>query len=97
MMTLDIQIKTFLVSILFGILFSFLVDMFYKQKIFNIILSFIVILIFTIIYFLVLLKMNNAIIHPYYIIAFVVGFYLQNIFKNLLKKIVLLKKKWYNF
>lgn len=93
MMTLDIQIRTFLVSILFGILFSFLMDMLYKQKIFNIILSFIVILIFTIIYFFVLLKINNAIIHPYYVIAFIIGFCLQNISKNLLKKIVLFKKK----
>ena len=97
MMTLSIQIKTFLVSILFGILFSLLLDIFYKTKLFNIILSLIIVIVFTLIYFLILLKLNNAIIHPYYIFSFVIGFLLEFGIKKLLKKIVLFKKKWYNF
>lgn len=96
MMTLDIQIKTFLISILFGTIFSFLIDLIYKQKVFNIILSLIFVLIFTFVYFLTLLKINNAIIHPYYVISFLIGFILHIIMKKLLKQIVLFKKKWYN-
>lgn len=97
MMALDIQIKSFLISILFGILFSYVMDMLYKDKIFNIIISFFVILLFSFVYFITLLKINNAIIHPYYIFAFIIGYCLQNILKKYLKKIVLFKKKWYNF
>lgn len=97
MMTLNIQIKTFLVSILFGISFSLLLDIFYKTKLFNIILSLIIVIIFTLIYFLILLELNNAIIHPYYIFSFLIGFLLEIGIKKLLKKIVLFKKKWYNF
>ena len=61
MMTLDIQIKTFLISILFGTIFSFLIDLIYKQKVFNIILSLIFVLIFTFVYFLTLLKKGSIV------------------------------------
>lgn len=93
MMTLDIQIKTFVISILFGFIFSFFIDLIYKQKVINIIFSFLFIIIFTFIYFLTLLKINNAIIHPYYIISFIIGFFLHIIIKKYIKQIVLFKKK----
>ena len=93
MMTLDIQIQTFIISILFGLFFSFFVDLIYKQKVINIIFSFVFVIIFTLIYFLTLLKINNAIIHPYYIISFIIGFFLHIVIKKYLKRIVLFKKK----
>lgn len=89
MMPLDIQIKTFLISIIFGIVFSMLTDIFYKKKIFNLVLSLITIILFTITYFLFLIKINNGIVHPYYILSFIIGFVLY-IF---VKRIVLFKKK----
>ena len=91
-MPLDIQIKTFLISIIFGIVFSMLTDIFYKKKIFNLVLSLITIILFTIFYFLFLIEINNGIVHPYYILSFIIGFVLY-IF---VKRIVLFKKKWYN-
>lgn len=89
MMPLDIQIKTFLISIIFGIVFSMLTDIFYKKKIFNLVLSLIIVILFTITYFLFLIKINNGIVHPYYILSFIIGFVLY-IF---VKRIVLFKKK----
>ncbi len=89
MMPLDIQIKTFLISIIFGIVFSMLTDIFYKKKIFNLVLSLITVILFTITYFLFLIKINNGIVHPYYILSFIIGFVLY-IF---VKRIVLFKKK----
>lgn len=89
MMPLDIQIKTFLISIIFGIVFSMLTDTFYKKKIFNLVLSLITVILFTITYFLFLIKINNGIVHPYYILSFIIGFVLY-IF---VKRIVLFKKK----
>lgn len=89
MMPLDIQIKTFLISIIFGIVFSMLTDFFYKKKIFNLVLSLITVILFTITYFLFLIKINNGIVHPYYILSFIIGFVLY-IF---VKRIVLFKKK----
>ena len=88
-MPLDIQIKTFLISIIFGIVFSMLTDIFYKKKIFNLVLSLITVILFTITYFLFLIKINNGIVHPYYILSFTIGFVLY-IF---VKRIVLFKKK----
>ena len=88
-MPLDIQIKTFLISIIFGIVFSMLTDIFYKKKIFNLVLSLIMVILFTITYFLFLIKINNGIVHPYYILSFIIGFVLY-IF---VKRIVLFKKK----
>ena len=92
MMTLDIQIKTFLISILFGFIFSFFIDLIYKQKLINIIFSFIFIIIFTFLYFFTLLKINNAIIHPYYIISFIIGFFLHIILKKYIDSVKMFRK-----
>ena len=92
MMTLEIQIKSFVISIIFGILFSFFIDLIYKKKIFNVLVSFIFVIIFTFIYFLTLLKLNNAIIHPYYVISFIIGFVLHYFIKKMIKKLFYLKK-----
>ena len=98
MMILETQIITFLVSMGFGLLFSFFIDLI-KNKLFKIkslwqmIISLIITVLLSLIYFYVLLKLNNAIIHPYYIVAFIIGFLIENTFKKLSKRIVLLLKK----
>lgn len=94
MMNLKTQIITFLFSIAFGLLFSSLIDIFYnKKKLFNTIIVFIITILGSLAYFFVLLKLNNAIIHPYYVIAFVIGFLLEIVVKKILKRFVLLFKK----
>ena len=93
-MNLKTQIITFLFSIVFGIIFSFLINLTYrKAKLFNIILSFIVVIASSLLYFIILLNLNNAIIHPYYILAFVIGFFLELCIKKILKKIAVLIKR----
>lgn len=93
MMNLNTQIITFIFSITFGFIFTSLISIVYKNKLFNILLTFFVVIISALLYFVILLKLNNAIIHPFYIFAFIIGFILENCLKRLVKKIVLLLKK----
>ena len=93
MMTLKVQINTFLISIVFGILFSMFINLVYKEKLINIIFSFFIVVIFSILYFLILLYMNNAIIHPYFILATLIGYFLEKIIKQIIKKICIILKK----
>lgn len=97
MMTLKIQILTLLVSIGFGFIFSLFIDLihthlFRLKPFWQAIISFFLILSSAIIYFLILLKLNNAIIHPYYILAFGLGFFIEIGLRKLFKKIILWKK-----
>lgn len=93
MMDLETQITTFLFSIFFGFLFFLLISLTYKNKLFNLILSFIIVIISSLAYFIILLNLNNAIIHPYYILAFLLGFFLEYCLKKIFKKIAVLIKK----
>jgi len=98
MMNLDTQIKTFLFSVLFGLIFSFIIDILHKalfklKPLLQVIISFILVISSSLIYFIILLKLNNAIIHPYYIIAFITGFLLEIALKKAFKTIVLFLKK----
>lgn len=99
-MKLEIQITTFIFSLLFGFYFSLILNLFkkiiLKNKLLQIIVSFIIIFINAIIYFIVSLKLNNAILHPYYLFGFIIGFFLENVIFYLFKRIVKKKKKWYN-
>lgn len=96
-MKLNIQITTLLFSILFGIYFSFFLDIFkkilLKNKTLQFIFSFIIILINSILYFVILLKLNNAILHPYYIFAFLIGVVFENVVFKVSKRIVKKYKK----
>lgn len=101
MMSLTIQIQTFLFSLLFGMFFSFVIDilhnyLFSLKNPLQFILTFLIILIMSYIYFKCLLYLNNVIIHPYYIIAFILGFFNYNVGKRIFKKIVKSNKRWYN-
>ena len=98
MMILETQIITFLVSVGFGVLFSFSIDLiknklFQIKSLFQMIISLVLTILLSLIYFYVLLKLNNAIIHPYYIVAFIIGFLIENTFKKISKRIVLFLKK----
>lgn len=98
MMKLKTQIITILFSIGFGILFSFVIDVIknklFKSKVFfQALISLIVTISMSLIYFYLLLKLNNAIIHPYFIVAFIIGYILESGFKKMFKRIVLLLKK----
>lgn len=94
-MSLNIQIMTFSYSFLYGFLFSFILDIIYKyifklKKILQMIFILLFVLINSIIYFIILESLNYGILHPYYVIAFVTGFF---IFYAVRKLIVFLIKK----
>ncbi len=83
MMDLKIQIATLLVSFLYGVAFSFLVSVNYKylyQKniFFRILFTFMFIFANVLIYFILLKKINQAILHPYSLGMILVGFCLEH-------------------
>lgn len=95
MMDLSIQIKTLLFSLLFGFVFNIFVTLlnkfiYNKKKVIQIVSTLILTLFSTITYFVILQKLNEAIIHPYFLFMFILGFSLSNVVKKLLKSLL-----WY--
>ena len=79
MIKLDIQIKSLIFSFLFGCIFYLMLELFnripFKNKIcLKIIFSFIFVLIMSLLYFLILLYINNGYLHIYFIILIMVGY-----------------------
>jgi len=79
MIDLNIQINLIIFSFIFGFLFSILLEIFNKKidkckKNAKLILSFLVVILSTIIYFEGIKKIGNAIFHIYSIITIIVGF-----------------------
>lgn len=96
-MTLKIQIISLIVSFLYGVFFSFLLNINYKliynnNKFIKIIGTFLFIIFNSLLYFLILLKFNNGIVHIYCIVALILGFTFNNSF--LAKKIHLIALKY---
>jgi len=82
-MDLIIQIYSLIASFLFGGLFSLELIFFYKliSKMFIVwkfILSFVFVMINAIIYFLLLLLINNGILHVYFFISMIIGYFIFN-------------------
>ena len=90
-MPLNIQIISLLFSFVFGIFFSFFLDLNHKiiystKKIIKLIGTTLVVFLSVLIYFICLLKINNATFHPYELIMIILGFLLENFIKNKIKK-----------
>ena len=89
------QIRTIVISIIYGYFFSLMININYKyltkNKLFNIILTFTFIITFVLIYFIIIKKINNAIFSQYEILCIVIGFIIENITPKVEKK----RKKWY--
>lgn len=91
MISLKLQVLTIIVSFLYGIFFSFFLDIsskyIYNSKLkIKILFSFLFILINTILYFAIMNKINNGIIHYYSFIAIIIGFFVENHGKRLIVK-----------
>lgn len=81
-MILSIQLKTILVSIIygfvFGIFFRLLRKLIYnKSKIISFFSTFIIFIISTCIYFYILLSINNGYYHIYEIMCLFIGYYIS--------------------
>ena len=90
-MNITTQIKTIIFSVIYGIIFSCLIDVNHKyltkNKIINIIITFIFIITSVLIYFILLKKLNNAIFNSYEIICIIIGFIIENILRTKVEKI----------
>ena len=91
MINLNIQIKLILFSLFFGFFFSILLEFFnkkikkYKTYI-KIILSCLVVIFMTFIYFIGIQKIGNAILHIYSILSIIIGFLLYDLIIKLIAK-----------
>ena len=102
-MTLIVQIKSLVFSFLFGILFSFLISIcekkLYKVRIrYQIINSCLFCIINALVYFIILKKINNGIIHVYFILSIIVGVIFEHVIIDIIKRgFKRIKKRHFNF
>ncbi len=90
-MNIKLQIITLVFSYLYGIFFSFFLGLNYKfiysdKKIIKTIISFLVVIISVLIYFIILKKINNGIFHIYEILCIIIGFISDNFVKGIIAK-----------
>lgn len=89
-MTIIIQLKSFLFSFLFGGFFSFLLHFNYKYiykgpLILKILINLVFVFDNVLLYFVIIKKINNGIIHNYFILMILLGFVMMEwIFKKFL-------------
>ena len=82
-MDLTIQIYSLITSFLFGVIFALELTFFDKliNKLFLVwkfLLSFIFVMLNALVYFLILLLINNGILHIYFFISIVIGYFAFN-------------------
>jgi len=90
-MDINVQIKTLLISFVYGIFFSFFLGLNYKfiysdKKIFKIIISFLIVILNVLVYFIILKKVNNGIFHIYEILALISGVIIENWLSGIVAK-----------
>lgn len=90
-MNLKVQLLSLGFSFFYGILFSFLVNvnyqfLFAKKKFFKITMTFLFLLDMALLYFLILRYLNQGIIHIYFFIMIIVGFYVTFPFSKKFRK-----------
>lgn len=83
MIPLNIQIKSIIYSFLYGVFFSFLLNLnykfiYYSKGVIKIIVNLLFILDNTLLYFIILRYVNNGILHYYFIISLFLGFLCVN-------------------
>lgn len=91
MIELSLQIKLLTFSLIYGFLFSIILDVLYPiiknyKKVYQIILSFFLIMLMAIIYFIAIDKIGYIIFHLYSIFAIIIGFVSYDIIINIIAK-----------
>ena len=89
-MILETQIYTLLFSFVFGMIFGFLVRINYfflnhSNRIIKVLFTISFVTLFTLIYFIILEKLNSGIIHIYYFIMLILGFCLEQFIEKRIK------------
>lgn len=83
-MQLETQIQSLIVSLVYGLFTSLLYNIFYfllykDNKIISIISNLVFSITLSIAFFSIMYLINDAIIHPYFVILVILGFFLGNI------------------
>ena len=96
-MPLDIQINSLIFSFAFGIFFSLFLTLNHKiiynsKKIIKFVGTALVVFSSVLLFFVILLNINNATFHPYELIMIVLGFYIENLIHQKLKRKKKLKR-----
>ena len=86
-MILKIQILSLIYSFFFGIIFFLLLEVNYRflyegKLVYRIIISFLFVIIISLGYFLGLLKINNGIIHIYFLLSLFTGYLVSFVIYN---------------
>ena len=90
-MNIRLQIITLVVSFFYGIFFSFFLSLNYKfiysdKKVVKTIVSFLVVIISVLLYFIILRKINYGVFHIYEILSLIVGFIIENWLNGVIAK-----------
>ena len=93
MMSLSEQVVALIFSFIYGGVLSVLYNfnyniLFYKNRVVKIIFNILFILDLVLIYFLAMRKINNAIIHPYFYLFIIFGFFLFFDFSKRFRKLL---------
>ena len=83
MISLEIQLKSIVFSFLYGVFFSILLNINYKFIYFSkgikkIILNLFFVIDNTFLYFIILRYLNNGVLHAYFLLSIVLGFFSVN-------------------
>ena len=89
-MSIVIQVKTIMFSLIYGFVFSFFIGLNYKyiigKGILSFLLTFFLVLVFTLLYFIVLKYINYGIFHFYEVLLIILGFILENLVCSVVEK-----------
>ncbi len=99
-MNLEIQVATLLFSFLYGSFFFIFLHfnskfIYGSKKYFSIIITFMFVIFNVLLYFIILRKINNGILHNYCLLMLVIGYIVGASINNLLHKII--KKLYIKF
>lgn len=90
MIDIDIQVKSFLFSLMFGFAFSFLLKVIFKfqdekHPLVKTFMDFLFVIDNVLIYFVIMKKINNGIIHQYFVFCILLGFVVCEVILNKIK------------
>lgn len=90
MIPLKIQIPSLIISFFYGVLIFILLEVnssfiYHKKKYIKILCSLIFVMFISILYFVILLKVNNGLLHIYFFILIILGYFFSLKLYNLLK------------
>lgn len=90
-MVLEVQIQSLIYSFVYGFFFSILLNFNYKYLFktgiyYKIVINILFMLDNVLLYYILLRIINNGVIHPYFFIMIVLGFFLGNYYSKKIRK-----------